>query len=55
MKPREREREKCFQPLRGRSFIFGKFEMVPGSGVFCVSDLRSFRLLEKIEICRVEF
>ena len=45
---REREREICSQPLRGRSFRFGKFEMVPGSGVFCVSNLRSFKFLKKI-------
>ena len=44
-KLKEREREKCSQTLRGRSFKSGKFEMVIGSIVFCVLDLRSFNFL----------
>ena len=41
----KREREKCSQTLRGRSFKSGKFEMVIGSIVFCVLDLISFNFL----------
>ena len=43
-----REGEKCSQNLRGRSFGFGKFEMVIELSVFCVSNLRSFKFLKKI-------